>query len=158
LRCRACVLATVFVTSVHRAGVDSADAGAGRRSKAAIVLGATGWQTFWYAVTLLTSNGALIYGVILCNARAMGSLARCQSSGHVRGGPTHYRCTWRFWPQQVPICGVLLSRRCRPFWRSRWLSGRWPRWRQDAALKAASATRPSGPDIIHRLYTRNLRS
>jgi ABC-type sulfate transport system permease subunit len=81
LRCRACVLATVFVTSVHRAGVDSADAGAGRRSKAAIVLGATGWQTFWYAVTLLTSNGALIYGVILCNARAMGSLARCQLSG-----------------------------------------------------------------------------
>jgi sulfate transport system permease protein len=53
--------------------------------QAAIVLGATGWQTFWY-VTLPNIKWGLIYGVILCNARAMGEFGAVSVvSGHIRG-------------------------------------------------------------------------
>ena len=50
-----------------------------------IVLGATGWQTFWY-VTLPNIKWGLLYGVILCNARAMGEFGAVSVvSGHIRG-------------------------------------------------------------------------
>ena len=53
--------------------------------QAAIVLGATGWQTFRY-VTLPNIKWGLIYGVILCNARAMGEFGAVSVvSGHIRG-------------------------------------------------------------------------
>jgi sulfate transport system permease protein len=53
--------------------------------QAAIVLGATGWQTFW-RVTLPNIKWGLIYGVILCNARAMGEFGAVSVvSGHIRG-------------------------------------------------------------------------
>jgi sulfate transport system permease protein len=53
--------------------------------QAAIVLGATGWQTFWF-VTLPNIKWGLIYGVILCNARAMGDCGAVSVvSGHIRG-------------------------------------------------------------------------
>ena len=53
--------------------------------QASIVLGASGWQTFWY-VTLPNIRWALIYGVILCNARAMGEFGAVSVvSGHIRG-------------------------------------------------------------------------
>src|SRR4051794_32937777 len=53
--------------------------------QAAIVLGATGWQTFWY-VTLPNIKWGLLYGVILCNARAMGEFGAVSVvSGHIRG-------------------------------------------------------------------------
>jgi sulfate transport system permease protein len=49
------------------------------------VLGATGWQTFWH-VTLPNIKWGLIYGVILCNARAMGEFGAVSVvSGHIRG-------------------------------------------------------------------------
>ena len=49
------------------------------------MLGATGWQTFWY-VTLPNIKWGLIYGVILCNARAMGEFGAVSVvSGHIRG-------------------------------------------------------------------------
>ena len=53
--------------------------------QAAIVLGATGWQTFW-RVTLPNIKWGLLYGVILCNARAMGEFGAVSVvSGHIRG-------------------------------------------------------------------------
>jgi sulfate transport system permease protein len=53
--------------------------------QAAIVLGASGWQTFW-RVTLPNIKWGLIYGVILCNARAMGEFGAVSVvSGHIRG-------------------------------------------------------------------------
>jgi sulfate transport system permease protein len=53
--------------------------------QAAIVLGATGWQTFWH-VTLPNIKWGLLYGVILCNARAMGEFGAVSVvSGHIRG-------------------------------------------------------------------------
>src|SRR5258708_24609095 len=52
---------------------------------AAVSLGASGWQTFW-RVTLPNVKWALLYGVILCNARAMGEFGAVNVvSGHVRG-------------------------------------------------------------------------
>jgi sulfate transport system permease protein len=49
------------------------------------VLGASGWQTFW-RVTMPNIKWGLIYGVILCNARAMGEFGAVSVvSGHIRG-------------------------------------------------------------------------
>ncbi len=49
------------------------------------MLGASGWQTFWY-VTLPNIKWGLLYGVILCNARAMGEFGAVSVvSGHIRG-------------------------------------------------------------------------
>jgi sulfate transport system permease protein len=51
----------------------------------ALTLGATGWQTFW-RVTLPNIRWALLYGVLLCNARAMGEFGAVSVvSGHIRG-------------------------------------------------------------------------
>jgi sulfate transport system permease protein len=53
--------------------------------QAAISLGANGWQTFW-RVTLPNIKWAVLYGVILCNARAMGEFGAVSVvSGHIRG-------------------------------------------------------------------------
>src|SRR5690606_6407875 len=67
------VLATVFVTFpfVARELIPLMQAQGREEEEAAVVLGARGWQTFWY-VTLPNIKWGLLYGVILCNARAMG--------------------------------------------------------------------------------------
>ena len=53
--------------------------------EAARVLGASGWQTFW-RVTIPNIKWGLLYGVILCNARAMGEFGAVSVvSGHIRG-------------------------------------------------------------------------
>ena len=53
--------------------------------QAALTLGASGWQTFW-RVTLPNVKWALLYGVILCNARAMGEFGAVSVvCGHIRG-------------------------------------------------------------------------
>jgi sulfate transport system permease protein len=53
--------------------------------ESALTLGASGWQTFW-RVTLPNVRWALLYGVILCNARAMGEFGAVSVvSGHIRG-------------------------------------------------------------------------
>jgi sulfate transport system permease protein len=55
------------------------------QEEAATVLGARGWQTFW-RITLPNVKWGLLYGVILCNARAMGEFGAVSVvSGHVRG-------------------------------------------------------------------------
>ena len=81
------VLATVFVTFpfIARELIPFMQSQGNEEEQAAIVLGASGWQTFWY-VTLPNMKWGLIYGVILCNARAMGEFGAVSVvSGHIRG-------------------------------------------------------------------------
>ncbi|MBS1248322.1 MAG: cysW [Proteobacteria bacterium] len=81
------VLATVFVTFpfVARELIPLMEAQGQEEEEAAIVLGASGWQTFW-RVTLPNIKWGLLYGVILCNARAMGEFGAVSVvSGHIRG-------------------------------------------------------------------------
>ena len=81
------VLATVFVTFpfIARELIPLMQAQGSDEEQAAIVLGASGWQTFWY-VTLPNIKWGLIYGLILCNARAMGEFGAVSVvSGHIRG-------------------------------------------------------------------------
>ena len=81
------VLATIFVTFpfIARELIPLMQAQGSDEEQAAIVLGANGWQTFWY-VTLPNIKWGLIYGVILCNARAMGEFGAVSVvSGHIRG-------------------------------------------------------------------------
>lgn len=81
------VLATIFVTFpfIARELIPLMQAQGTEEEQAAIVLGATGWQTF-RLVTLPNIKWGLIYGVILCNARAMGEFGAVSVvSGHIRG-------------------------------------------------------------------------
>jgi sulfate transport system permease protein len=81
------VLATVFVTFpfVARELIPLMQAQGRDEEEAATVLGATGWQTFW-RVTMPNVKWGLLYGVILCNARAMGEFGAVSVvSGHIRG-------------------------------------------------------------------------
>lgn len=81
------ILATLFITFpfIARELIPLMQAQGNDEEQAAIVLGATGWQTFWH-VTLPNVKWGLIYGVILCNARAMGEFGAVSVvSGHIRG-------------------------------------------------------------------------
>ena len=81
------VLATVFVTFpfIARELIPLMQAQGTEEEQAAMVLGASGWQTFWH-VTLPNIKWGLVYGVILCNARAMGEFGAVSVvSGHIRG-------------------------------------------------------------------------
>ncbi|MFZ6850028.1 sulfate ABC transporter permease subunit CysW [Undibacterium sp. RuRC25W] len=81
------VLATIFVTFpfVARELIPLMQAQGSEEEEAALVLGASGWQTFWH-VTLPNIKWGLLYGVILCNARAMGEFGAVSVvSGHIRG-------------------------------------------------------------------------
>ena len=81
------VLATMFVTFpfVAREMIPLMQDQGTADEEAAISLGASGWQTFW-RVTLPNVKWALLYGVLLCNARAMGEFGAVSIvSGHLRG-------------------------------------------------------------------------
>jgi sulfate transport system permease protein len=81
------ILATIFVTFpfVARELIPLMEAQGREEEEAATVLGASGWQTFWY-VTLPNIKWGLLYGVILWNARAMGEFGAVSVvSGHIRG-------------------------------------------------------------------------
>jgi sulfate transport system permease protein len=81
------VLATIFITFpfVARELIPLMQAQGTDEEQAAQVLGAGGWQTFW-RVTLPNVKWGLLYGVILCNARAMGEFGAVSVvSGHIRG-------------------------------------------------------------------------
>ena len=81
------VLATIFVTFpyVTRTLIPLMQEQGQAEEEAALTLGATGWQTFW-RVTLPNIRWGLLYGVLLCNARAMGEFgAVAVVSGHIRG-------------------------------------------------------------------------
>lgn len=81
------VLATIFITFpfVARELIPLMQAQGIDEEQAALTLGASGWQTFFY-VTLPNIKWGLLYGVILCNARAMGEFGAVSVvSGHIRG-------------------------------------------------------------------------
>lgn len=81
------VLATIFVTFpfVARELIPLMQSQGSEEEEAALVLGASGWRTFWH-VTLPNIKWGLLYGVILCNARAMGEFGAVSVvSGHIRG-------------------------------------------------------------------------
>jgi len=81
------VIATIFITFpfIARELVPLMQAQGTEQEEAARVLGASGWQIFW-RVTLPNIKWALLYGVILCNARAMGEFGAVSVvSGHIRG-------------------------------------------------------------------------
>lgn len=81
------ILATIFITFpfVARELIPLMQAQGTDEEEAALTLGANGWQTFFH-VTLPNIKWGLLYGVILCNARAMGEFGAVSVvSGHIRG-------------------------------------------------------------------------
>jgi sulfate/thiosulfate transport system permease protein len=145
------VLATVFVTFpfIARELIPLMQAQGNDEEQAAIVLGATGWQTFWY-VTLPNIKWGLIYGVILCNARAMGEFGAVSVvSGHIRGQtntlPLHveilyseYQSVAAFAVASLLAILALVTLVIKSV----------AEWRQEAELKAAAATPPERPRTV----------
>jgi sulfate/thiosulfate transport system permease protein len=81
------VLATIFVTFpyVARELIPIMQDQGSEQEEAALTLGASGWQTFW-RVTVPSVKWGLLYGIILCNARAMGEFGAVEAvSGHIAG-------------------------------------------------------------------------
>lgn len=81
------IIATIFVTFpfVVRELIPLMEEQGTEEEEAAIMLGASGWKTFW-RVTLPNIKWALLYGTLLCNARAMGEFGAVSVvSGHIRG-------------------------------------------------------------------------
>jgi sulfate/thiosulfate transport system permease protein len=142
------VLATVFVTFpfIARELIPLMQAQGNDEEQAAIVLGATGWQTFWH-VTLPNIKWGLIYGVILCNARAMGEFGAVSVvSGHIRGQtntlPLHVEILYNEY-QSVAAFAVASLLAILALVTLVIKSA--AEWRQELEMKAAAATPPERP-------------
>ena len=142
------VLATVFVTFpfIARELIPLMQAQGNDEEQAAIVLGATGWQTFWH-VTLPNIKWGLIYGVILCTARAMGEFGAVSVvSGHIRGQtntlPLHVEILYNEY-QSVAAFAVasLLAILALVTLAIKSVA----EWRHEAEMKAAAALPPERP-------------
>jgi sulfate/thiosulfate transport system permease protein len=142
------VLATVFVTFpfIARELIPLMQAQGNDEEQAAIVLGASGWQTF-RKVTLPNIKWGLIYGVILCNARAMGEFGAVSVvSGHIRGQtntmPLHVEILYNEY-QSVAAFAVasLLALLALVTLVIKSVA----EWRQEREMKAANALPPERP-------------
>ena len=142
------ILATVFVTFpfIARELIPLMQAQGNDEEQAAIVLGASGWQTFW-RVTLPNIKWGLLYGVILCNARAMGEFGAVSVvSGHIRGQtntmPLHveilyneYQSVAAFAVASLLALLALVTLAIKSF----------IEWRNEQELKASANTPPERP-------------
>ena len=115
------ILATIFVTVpfIARELIPLMQSQGNDEEQAAIVLGATGWQTFW-RVTLPNIKWGLIYGVILCNARAMGEFGAVSVvSGHIRGQtntmPLHVEILYNEYQSVAALSLIHISEPTRPY-------------------------------------------
>ncbi len=143
------VLATVFVTFpfVARELIPVMQATGTEQEQAALTLGANGWQTFWH-VTLPSVKWGLIYGIILCNARAMGSLAPSPSFPAISPArPRPCRCESRSSIRNTTRLRPLPWPACWPCWRCLRLASR-PSWN---GSRHAILNGPSAPQLIRRL-------
>lgn len=142
------VLATVFVTFpfIARELIPLMQAHGTDEEQAAIVLGANGWQTFWH-VTLPNIQWGLIYGVILCNARAMGEFGAVSVvSGHIRGQtntiPLHVEILYNEYQSVAAFAAAsLLALLALVTLAIKSVS----EWRQEQARKATSDLPPENP-------------
>ncbi len=105
------VLATIFITFpfIARELIPLMQAQGTEQEEAARVLGAGGWQIF-RRITLPNVKWALLYGVILCNARAMGEFGAVSVvSGHIRGQintmPLHIEILYNVRPHELEVVG-----------------------------------------------------
>ena len=99
------ILATLFVTFpfVAREIIPLMQAQGDSEEQAALILGANGWQMFW-RVTLPNIKWALLYGIILTNARAMGEFGAVSVvSGHIRGENQHHPAFGRNLLQRIQL-------------------------------------------------------
>ena len=145
------VLATMFVTFpfIARELIPLMQEQGTEEEQAAMVLGANGWQIFWN-VTLPNIKWGLIYGVILCNARAMGEFGAVSVvSGHIRGQtntlPLHveilyneYQSVAAFAVASLLAILALVTLAIKSF----------AEWKQEAELKAAAAMPPERPQVV----------
>ena len=136
------VLATVFVTFpfVARELIPFMQAQGTEEEEAALVLGASGWQIFT-RVTLPNVKWSLLYGVILCNARAMGEFGAVSVvSGHIRGVtntvPLHVEILYGEYAVPGRLRGGLAPLRAR---------ARDARREEDARVAAAPRARAAAP-------------
>ncbi|WP_170181409.1 sulfate ABC transporter permease subunit CysW [Lampropedia puyangensis] len=145
------VLVTIFVTFpfIARELIPLMEAQGNDEEQAAIVLGASGFRTFW-SVTLPNIKWGLIYGVILCNARAMGEFGAVSVvSGHIRGQtntiPLHveilytdYQSVAAFSVATLLALLALVTLALKT----------WAEWRHDAQLKKAAEMPPESPYVV----------
>jgi sulfate transport system permease protein len=114
--------------------------------QAAMVLGATGWQTFWH-VTLPNIKWGLIYGVILCNARAMGEFGAVSVvSGHIRGQtntmPLHVEILYN---EYQSVAAFAVASLLALLALVTLVIKQWVEWRFERDQKAAAALPPERP-------------
>ncbi|KQP21746.1 sulfate ABC transporter permease subunit CysW [Pseudorhodoferax sp. Leaf267] len=145
------VLATVFVTFpfIARELIPLMQAQGNEEEQAAIVLGASGWQTFWY-VTLPNIKWGLIYGVILCNARAMGEFGAVSVvSGHIRGQtntmPLHVEILYN---EYQSVAAFAVASLLALLALVTLVIKSWVEWRHEREMKAAADTPPERPPAL----------
>ena len=142
------VLATVFVTFpfIARELIPLMQAQGSDEEQAAQVLGASGWQTFWH-VTLPNIKWGLIYGVILCNARAMGEFGAVSVvSGHIRGQtntmPLHVEVLYNEYQGQAAFAVASLLALLAIV---TLIIKTWVEWRHEREMKAIAELPPERP-------------
>ena len=145
------VLATVFVTFpfIARELIPLMQAQGSDEEQAAQVLGATGWQTFW-RVTLPNIKWGLIYGVILCNARAMGEFGAVSVvSGHIRGQtntmPLHVEILYNEYQGQAAFAVASLLALLAIV---TLIIKTWVEWRHEREMKATVELPPERPGNV----------